>query len=232
MAPCQRKKANAQKSLVHFEGRCIIQPCGVTMKKHSNPRTVNSKTRLYSPFGLGTSLDIVYDYHYRCFRQNERYSTLLVYSRDIDNCNPKEPLKSMAVFRDKQGRQKPDPESVKVINMNGAKITGTTAKNLAEFEEMLFGGSGWLSTLKVFQLVAFAGTVGHYNEALRGSLLKKGGLEKFKLFKDETDGKSALRTADDKLLAELEAKEVQATNEEVDKVDEICIPQRLLLLAK
>ncbi|KAE9397371.1 hypothetical protein BT96DRAFT_921563 [Gymnopus androsaceus JB14] len=207
----------------------------------NNPRTVNSKTRLYSPFGLGTSLDIVYDYHYRCFRANERWSTLYVCARHSDECNTKEPLKSIAVFKDDRGRQKPEEGTVKVINMvrsfpclfsvhlNGSKITGTTAKNLEEFEETLFGGSGWLSPLKIFQLVAYAGTVGHYHEALGGSLLNKGGLEKFKLFKDEHDAKE-LGTAEAKILADAEGKLGDKGDDKEE--GEICVPQRLLLLAK
>jgi hypothetical protein len=30
-----------------------------------NPRTVNVTSRVYSPFGIGTSLDLEYNYHYR-----------------------------------------------------------------------------------------------------------------------------------------------------------------------
>ncbi|KIK59462.1 hypothetical protein GYMLUDRAFT_245148 [Collybiopsis luxurians FD-317 M1] len=190
----------------------------------NNPRAVKAKTRIYSPFGLSPSLDMVYDYHYRTYKRVERSSILYVHARSMGGCNVKEPLKNVAVTRDKNGRQKPEYGTIKVINMvDGAKATGTTAKNLEELEEGLFGGCGWLSPLKVFQLVAHAGTVGHYHEALRASLLNKGGLSKFKLFKDETDGKE-MGTAEAKALTDIEAK--------LGNDGEICIPQRLLLLAK
>lgn len=39
-----------------------------------NPRTVNVTSRLYSPFGLGTSLDLSYNFHWRQFRAGERFS--------------------------------------------------------------------------------------------------------------------------------------------------------------
>ncbi|KAJ3849809.1 hypothetical protein EV368DRAFT_67136 [Lentinula lateritia] len=45
----------------------------------SNPRTISSKTRLYPPFGLGTSLDVVYDYHRRFTRISDQFSSLLVH---------------------------------------------------------------------------------------------------------------------------------------------------------
>ncbi len=41
-----------------------------------SPRTVSSSTRLYSPFGLGTSVDFKYYYHNRWGRENERFSAL------------------------------------------------------------------------------------------------------------------------------------------------------------
>ncbi|KAF9000387.1 hypothetical protein BDZ89DRAFT_1082289 [Hymenopellis radicata] len=156
-----------------------------------NPRSVNSKTRLYSPYGLGTSVDFVYDYHFRMrmTMAGEKFSTLLACTRMAMDCNPKEPRASCAVTKDRNGRQKPEEGAVKVINMSGAKITGTTAANLGDFEEALFGQTGWLSPLKTFQVVAYAGTVGHYHEAYGGQLLSKGGLDKFKLFQEETDGK-------------------------------------------
>ncbi|KAL0570395.1 hypothetical protein V5O48_011553 [Marasmius crinis-equi] len=193
-----------------------------------NPRTVNSKTRLYSPFGLGTSVDLVWDYHYRTrmFTKSEKFADLIAMSRSIFECNAEKPLESGAVYKDRDGRQKPREGAVKVIKMNGASMSGTTAKNLEEFEDTLFGGSGWISPLKTFHIIAYAGTVGNYSEALGGQLLKKGGLDKFKFFQDETDGKE---------LASKDLEKVRELYQEVkskDKKDVLtCVPQRLLALA-
>ncbi|KAK1231245.1 hypothetical protein PQX77_005650 [Marasmius sp. AFHP31] len=197
----------------------------------TNPRTVKSKTRLYSPFGLGTSVDLVWDYHYRtrAFSSGEKFADCFAMSRTIHQCDAKAPLACSAVTKDRQGRQKPEEGAVKIIKMKGATISGTTAKNLEEFEETLFGGTGWLSPLKTFHIIAYAATVGHYHEAVGSQLLKKGGLDKFKFFKDETDGKE---TAD----KDVDSEEIKQLAQEVRSKDNkdvlVCVPQRLLSVSK
>ncbi|KAG7086409.1 hypothetical protein E1B28_002364 [Marasmius oreades] len=192
----------------------------------SDPRTVNAKTRLYSPFGLGTSIDLCWNYHYRArmFNSSEKFADLVAMSRSIHDCDAKEPRNCSAMTKDRNGRPKPEEGAIKVIKMNGSSISGTTAKNLEEFETTLFGAAGWLSPLKMFHIVAHAGTVAHYQEALGSQLLKRAGLDKFKFCKDETDGKA---------LADKEAVKFKELWEELKtKGDKpICVPQRLVLAA-
>ncbi|KAF8875197.1 hypothetical protein CPB85DRAFT_1311113 [Mucidula mucida] len=155
--------------------------------------------------------------------EDEKFSTLIACTRMATESNPKEPRVSCATTKDRNGGQKPAKGVVKVINMvctfvltlennkylpghNGYKTTGTTAAKLGIIEEALFGQTGWLSPLKTFQVVAYAGTVGHYNEACNGQLFSKGGLDKFKLFEGETDGKE-LWDVEGPLFAQREKKE-------------------------
>ncbi|KAF9265897.1 hypothetical protein L218DRAFT_986073 [Marasmius fiardii PR-910] len=154
-----------------------------------------------------------YHYHVRMFSTPEKFADLVAMGRTIGDCDAKEPCNCLAMVKDHLGRSKPKAGAVKVIKMDGAKISGTTAKNLEEFEKILFGGRGWLSPLKLFCIIAYAGTVGHYHEALGSQLLKKAGLDKFISFKDEADGKTIVG---DLLKA---------------KGDPICVPQQLLLSA-
>ncbi|KAJ7749043.1 hypothetical protein DFH07DRAFT_559280 [Mycena maculata] len=185
-----------------------------------NPRTINAKSRLYSPYGLGGSVEFSYDYHYRQFRANERFSTFVAMTRGIGECNPKDPAYCSTTEKNKNGRRKPSEGSIKIFDMNGAKISGTTAKNYEDIEESLFGSTGWLSPLKLFHLACAAGTVMLYHENNAGTVAKAG-LDKFKFFQGESDGKGKVQE-DIRLLADLEKKEDEP----------VCVPSRLLLLAK
>jgi hypothetical protein len=100
-------------------------------------------------------------------------------------------------------------------------VTGTSAKNLEALDEALFGVTAWLSPLKIYTLLAAAGTVGHYHEALGRDILKQAGLGKFKAFAGEDDGR-AKEAEEATALADLEK----------DAVDDVALPQRMLLLAK
>ncbi|VDB96538.1 unnamed protein product [Peniophora sp. CBMAI 1063] len=189
----------------------------------SNPRTVNAKTRLYSPFGLGTAIDFAYVYHYRMRMSmgSERFSTLLAQVRHMDEMEPGNPCGCIAVRKDKHGREKPEEGAVKLHNMKGATISGTAAKNLTEFEEALFDCSGWLSPRKLYDLLAAAGTVGHYHEAFGRAILEKAGRGKFKMYQGETDGRSEEKE---------DAAKLAQAEQLADETDSL--PLRLLSLAK
>ncbi|KAJ7025089.1 hypothetical protein C8F04DRAFT_1129626 [Mycena alexandri] len=216
-----------------------------------NPRTVNSKTRLYSPFGLGTSLELVYNFHWRQFRAGEQFSDFVVGQRDIEECDSADPRKCTAVVKDSRSREKPGEFSVKVFDMNNAKVKGTTAQKLTDFEDQFFGTSGWLyvslsisfhfpflsfplrlmnealthsSPLKWYNLLCAAGTVLHYKEENRSTLKQAG--TKFKFFQGESAGQE-LRKSEDEVFARLEKEKFAALGED----EEVCVPQRLLLLA-
>ncbi|KZP27888.1 hypothetical protein FIBSPDRAFT_853071 [Athelia psychrophila] len=126
-----------------------------------------------------------------------------------------------AITKDSRGRTKPAEGSVKVFDMNNSKIKGTTAANIQEFEQSLFGSDGWLSPLKVFHLLCAAGSVLHYKEENGGTVKKAG--DKFKFFQGETNGK-ALKEQEGKLLLSLKA---DAAGEE-----EMCISKLELTLAR
>ncbi|KAJ7254304.1 hypothetical protein C8J57DRAFT_1347674 [Mycena rebaudengoi] len=190
-----------------------------------NPRTVNSKTRIYSPFGLGTSLELVYNFHWRQFRAGERFSDFVVGQRDIEECDSEHPRKCTAVVKDSRSREKPGEFSVKVFDMNNSKIKGTTAQKITDFEEQFFGSSNWLSPLKLFNFLCAAGTVLHYQEENRATVTHAG--TKFKFFQGESEGQE-LRKSETELFLQLEKEQFGA----LGKDEEVCMPQRLLLLAK
>jgi hypothetical protein len=75
----------------------------------------------------------------------------------------------------------------------------------------------------MFNLLCAAGTVLYYKEQNRGTV-SKAGLEKFKFFQGESDGKE-LAAAEDKALEEL----IAARGEEAEALS---VPQEQLLLAK
>ncbi|KAJ7834323.1 hypothetical protein B0H14DRAFT_3709422 [Mycena olivaceomarginata] len=190
-----------------------------------NPRTVNSKTRLYSPFGLGTSLELVYNFHWRQFRAGERFSDFVVGQRDIEECDSEDPMKCTAVVKDSRSREKPGEFSVKVFDINNSKIKGTTAQKITDVEEQFFGSSDWLSPLKLFNFLCAAGTVLHYKEENQSTVTQAG--TKFKLFQGESEGQE-LRKSEAELFLQLEKEKFGA----LGKDEEVCMPQRLLLLAK
>ncbi|KAF9265898.1 hypothetical protein L218DRAFT_986074 [Marasmius fiardii PR-910] len=188
-------------------------------------RTVNAKTRLYSPHGLGTSVDLVWSYHYRARMMfSERSADLWAKTRAISDCNSAKPRTSLAVVGEPMVNGfKARTGTVKLIRMMDSK--DVTAAQLGGLERCRFGGEGWLSPRKIFEVIAYAGTVGHYEEELRRQLLKKPGLDKFKFFNDETDGKKALTKEEKK------AKWVNSAPTGVEK-DGVCVPMHLLALAK
>lgn len=66
---------NDEEGWVHASAYALIHIADPSLYSGGdNPRTVNSKTRLYSPFGLGTSLELVYNFHWHQFRAGERFS--------------------------------------------------------------------------------------------------------------------------------------------------------------
>jgi hypothetical protein len=80
------------------------------------------------------------------------------------------------------------------------------------------------SPLKLVQLLLAAGTVLHYKEYDKDS--PKSLLEKFQYFEGENNGKDDV-TRELAILTKLEPKKAQENKDEV-----VCVPQRLLLLAR
>ncbi|KAF8679868.1 hypothetical protein RHS04_04806 [Rhizoctonia solani] len=187
------------------------------------PREVQAKSRLYSPFGVGTSIDFYYFYHLRprMFGKGERFASFYAKSRPIVEIDPENPTACSATKRNANGAIKAASDAITVFDRNGSKSKGTTAANVKSFEQAIFGVEGWISPLKLVEILFAAGTVMRYREQDKES--PKSVLAKFQYFDGETNGR-ALLAEELKLLAELEAREPASP--------EVCIPQRMLLLAR
>ncbi|KAF8597790.1 hypothetical protein BDV93DRAFT_527188 [Ceratobasidium sp. AG-I] len=195
-------------------------------------REVNIKTRLYSPFGIGTSIDSYYSYHYRVRLFGvERLTTLSMKSKTIDECNAEKPRVCSAYQIIHGFLEDGAPGAVTVFDRFGDGSKGTTAANLRRFEKPLFGCEGWLSPRKLTDLLFAAATVLHYDEP--DDETAKTALERFRFFRGESDGQDAL-APELARLARLEKDEPAMPN--VDEIPddgvEICVPQRMLLLAR
>ncbi|CCO36111.1 hypothetical protein BN14_10235 [Rhizoctonia solani AG-1 IB] len=187
------------------------------------PRDVQAKSRLYSPFGIGTSVDFYYSYHLRArmFGSGERFASFYARSRLLIEVDPANPTTCSATQLNANGVAKAAPDAVTVFDRNGSKSKGTTAANIKSFEEAIFDTEGWISPLKLVEILFTAGTVMGYRESDKET--PKSVLAKFRYFDGETDGRSLL-SEELKALVALVAKEAAGA--------EVCIPQRLLLLAR
>ncbi|KAB5588608.1 hypothetical protein CTheo_7948 [Ceratobasidium theobromae] len=195
------------------------------------PRSLIAKTRLYSPFGIGTSIDLCYDYHYRyrVHMEDERNSSLDGALRTISDCKPDDPSFCAAA---------PDPENEdEIVAVNGCTIfvgvedffRGFVAQSVSEadlglFEELFFGTKGWISPRKLADLLLAAGMVQHFNEF--DVETPEDFKYKFRYFQGENMGRRPL-IQERNLLVELEKK-----YGEEHKGEAVCVPQRLLLLAR
>ncbi|KAG8790394.1 hypothetical protein FRC12_011982 [Ceratobasidium sp. 428] len=187
-----------------------------------SPREVSAKSRLYSPCGLGTSIDLNYHYHLRArmFMAGERFGSLDVITRAISDCDAENPRTSMTQEENPRGGKKTSPDATTVFDRKGSKSKGTTAARIKEFEEPLFGCEGWLSPLKLTHILFAAAGVMNYNEDDTDT--PESTLAKFQFFQGEDDEKAVLKQE----LARLTQLE-----KELDRT-EASLPQRLLLLAR
>ncbi|CAE6468862.1 unnamed protein product [Rhizoctonia solani] len=187
-------------------------------------RSAFAKTRLYSPFGIGTSVDLAYNYHFR-FREWEQFGSLLAKSNGVQDLDPEWPRKSRAT----------DKGRVEIFTWTGDKtISATTAARINSFEPTLFGSEGWLSSLKLHNLLFAAGTGLLYNEDSYPTNPEVASREKFKFFEGETTG-GDLSKAEEVLCRELEEEEPEEDLGDVylsEGGKAGCVPRRLLLLAR
>ncbi|KAG9123554.1 hypothetical protein FRC07_014774, partial [Ceratobasidium sp. 392] len=102
----------------------------------------------------------------------------------------------------------------------GSKSSSTTAANIQSFERPLFGCEGWLSPLKLINVLFAASGVMGFGED--DTETPKSTLAKFQFFQGENDGKAMLKDE----FAKLDELEKEAGD------DEECVPQRLLFLAQ
>ncbi|CAE6467813.1 unnamed protein product [Rhizoctonia solani] len=194
------------------------------------PRSVYAKTRLYSPFGIGTSIDFSYDYHFR-YREGEQFGSLIGMSNGVEDLDPEKPRKSKAI----KGFDTPKPGSVKIFSWSGTKrITATTADRINSFEPTLFGSTGWLSPLKLHNLLFAAGTGLMYGEDSYSTDPEIASRAKFTFFEGETTGDELSKT-ENALYDELDEEEPEEDLGDVYLSEDEkagCVPRRLLLLAR
>ncbi|KAG8791611.1 hypothetical protein FRC12_008673 [Ceratobasidium sp. 428] len=202
-----------------------------------SPREIRAMTRLYSPFGLGTSIDFHYGYYVR-IRYGDRFGSLGVIASTISDCDAEMPRKSRTIEKGYRGSEKAARGVTTVFNRvfirpfaassevniflpQGEKSSRVTnVAKIKEFEEPLFGCTGWLSPLKLTHLLFAAAGVMSFNEDDTDA--PKSALAKFQFFQGENDGKDLLKQELEK-LGQLE--------DELDE-DMDCVPERLLLLAQ
>ncbi|KAG8717762.1 hypothetical protein FRC09_013700 [Ceratobasidium sp. 395] len=184
-----------------------------------SPREIRAMTRLYSPFGLGTSIDFHYGYYVR-IRYGDRFGSLGVIASTIHDCDGETPRKSRTIEKGYRGSEKAAQGVTRVFNRGEKSSRVTNVAKIKEFEEPLFGCAGWLSPLKLTHLLFAAAGVMSFNEDDTDA--PKSTLAKFQFFRGENDGKDLLKEELEK-LGELE--------DELDE-DMDCVPERLLLLAQ
>ncbi|CAE6425075.1 unnamed protein product [Rhizoctonia solani] len=205
-----------------------------------SPREVQIKTRLYSPFGVGTSIDfftgIISGQGRLGPEKSLRFYVSISWSlvlcldstladaksrlpMEIDSKNP---TKCSTIALNSHGVWKAGPDATTVFERNGKKSKGTTPANVKSFEETLFSTEGWMSPLKLVETLFAAATVMRYGE--RDTTTPKSVLEKFHYF-DGVNNSGSLLTRELDSLTVLEAKEPTDQTE-------VCMPQRWLLLAR
>ncbi|KAF8604559.1 hypothetical protein BDV93DRAFT_522267 [Ceratobasidium sp. AG-I] len=196
--------------------------CNESAGDGPDPRQLDARTRLYSPFGIGTSIDFHYDYYFRLrySMDNERSSSLNAVARKIVNCSVEDPCKCAAA-------PESDDEEEVIGNSTAActlfdrmeEMSQIVPENVIKvFEEPLFGCKGWLSPMKLVDLLLAAGTVMQYEE--RDMETPQSFQDKLYYFEGESKGKGVLAQGIP-YLAQLE-------EDLADDNDMVCIPFALL----
>ncbi|KAJ1311880.1 hypothetical protein OPQ81_010339 [Rhizoctonia solani] len=189
------------------------------------PRHLDIYSRLYSPFGLGTSVDFHYEYHYRrrLERQDdERFSSLTAKLRTVADCGAEPP----------QSEGDSDEESEEPANAyiifggqedgeGGLSTQFISEATLKQFEKSLFGTEGWLSPRKMADILLASGSVLRYHEVDTEAAVSL--LDKFQYFPGGNTGKRALAPEMKRMI--LNEPSIPMGNPE-------CVPQSRLWLAR
>ncbi|CAE6468870.1 unnamed protein product [Rhizoctonia solani] len=227
MGSAQLQDANRKKRITHvlFGSLYFIRLDGTDEGNGPpEPRHLDVYSRLYSPFGIGTSVDFHYDYHYRrrfSRQDDERFASLTARLRTITDCGAAPPAQS----EDDEENQAPadayvvfDSQEDGEGGLNTQFIDEITLKR---FEKSLFGTEGWLSPRKMVDIVLAGGSVMQYHEADTEAAVSL--LNKFQYFPGENTGKRALTPE----LRRLALIEISGPLN-----GPVCIPQNRLLLAR
>ncbi|EUC61985.1 hypothetical protein RSOL_411760 [Rhizoctonia solani AG-3 Rhs1AP] len=188
------------------------------------PRHIDVYSRLYSPFGIGTSVDFHYAYHYRRRferQDDERFASLTARLRTIADCGAAPPNQS------EDDEENAGPADAYVIfdsqedGGGGLNTQFIDELTLKQFEKSLFGTEGWLSPRKMTDILLAGGSVLQYHEVDTEAAVSL--LDKFQYFPGENTGKRALAP---------ELKRLTMVETSLPRSDPVCIPQNRLLLAR
>ncbi|CAE6532298.1 unnamed protein product [Rhizoctonia solani] len=205
------------------------------------PRNLDTTTRLYSPFGLGTSIDFHYNYHYRMRSyEDERDAMLNAAGREIGECEPNKPTKCAAEPELPEDSEDEEEEPKPIENFkartlfsgvegmaDGWSTMYITEENIKSFEEPFLGTKGWISPRKLVDILMAAGTA-----LLHGEVDTEAGehlQHEFDYYQGEKSGKGIF-AKERKQLTQLE--KVEKAKDKKDSTREVCVPERLLLLAR
>jgi len=190
--------------------------------RDADPRTCHFENRFYVPVGTGESYDLHYIYHLRprFYCDGEKFSSLHVGERTIQDCDPEDPTPIKDWDPAKGCRSKKvDARMVKLLIQEGKKkATRTTQGVLREIGRRILGKEGRMSERKVWALMARAGgmcaareELNHFKGAQKLSKLAEG---------EETDEQEA--TTDDEETSN-DDEETSTDDEETSDKEECVI---------
>ncbi|CAE6494932.1 unnamed protein product [Rhizoctonia solani] len=166
------------------------------------------------------------------YRESDYFGLLVAKSNKVGDIDAESPRKCKALAEDGS----PQPGSVEIFSWHGGNTVGAvTAAKLSSFEPTLFGSTGWLSPLKLHNLLLAASTCSQYDDCYQE--LEPGiavaSSKNLKFFAGETTG-GEFSEAEMALYKRLR-KDMLSGNAkgDVDEDDQPgCVPDRLLLLAR
>ncbi|KAG8729177.1 hypothetical protein FRC10_004194 [Ceratobasidium sp. 414] len=195
-----------------------------------SPREVRAMSRLYSPFGLGISIDLFYSYYVRrrITMVGEQFASLYVNANTIASCDAKKPRRCRTMEPNAQGEDKVAADAITVFDRS--HYSG--AKDGCMFCWIYYLGISYLldlsvgSPLKLANILFAAAGVMYFMEDDKET--PKSTLAKFQFFQGENDGKGVSKQE----LAELAKLEKEMGGDGYEYEYGVCVPQRLLLLAR
>ena len=132
---------------------------GYTNWDDDDCRSFDCKTRLYSPYGLGTAVDFKLRWHFRQrMTFTEHFATVDFAVRSCEDINHLEPQKSAVAQKGVPGNS---ANAISLFSMDRAdsgylKRTIVAANKLRKAEETLFGRKNLLSERKMFNILMCA----------------------------------------------------------------------------
>ncbi|KAG8708374.1 hypothetical protein FRC11_006530, partial [Ceratobasidium sp. 423] len=190
------------------------------------PRHLDLYSRLYSPFGLGTSVDFHYEYHYRrriTRQDDERFASLTAKLRTAADCGAEPPSQP----DDDSEEESEGPADAYIIfggqedGEGGLDTQFIDEAALKQFEKTIFGTEGWLSPRKMADILLAGGSVLQYHEVDTEAAVSL--LNKFQYFPGENTGKRALAP---------ELKRMILKEPDTPVGSPSCVPQSRLWLAR